>query len=592
MNKPMDKTSKVMQKNGGQVIMGALLLFLTISITVLVGIATPVAIQVRTAADFLQSKQGYVSADVLNEEALYRLNKGRALPSSIVLSFNDSTSTALITDVNGSKQIIATGISGAFTRLSKSVFSQGEGLSIPYALQAGTGGIALSGSATINGNVISNGPITGSGVPRINGFAYAAKQNEQVPVFINSSASITATSFGTVNASQDIAQSFTLSTSTPLTKIMIYIKKVGSPADAHVRIVNNSSGSPAGSSGLIVSSTLNSTQVTGQYGWVPITIPTANLLPGNTYWLILDRPQNSAQNYYVLGTTNGNTYTGGLMKQGRYNVSNSWSAVNSNLDFSFELYHGGNSSIAGAIVSGNASAYSVTYASVSGTLYCQYGNGNNKQCNTASSTPASLAYPFSETNIVNWKAEATAGGVYTGNLTLNNIAATTTGPLKIVGNLTITDAARMNIRGNIYVTGNVTLAGDTDLVIDSSVGNKSAVIVADGNIVVGNSANVSGNGNSASYLVMLSTNTCGGLTSCGSTSAITASGAAGAVVFMAPNGRITFDGSASAKGVVGYQVSLSGATVLNYESGLSSLSFDSVGGGSSWITETWKEIYQ
>lgn len=415
--------------------MGALLLFLTISITVLVGIATPVAIQVRTAADFLQSKQGYISADVLNEEALYRLNKGRTLPSSIVLSFNDSTSTALITDVNGSKQIIATGISGAFTRLSKSVFTQGEGLSIPYALQAGTGGITLSGSATINGNVISNGPIVGSGVPRINGFAYAAKKNEQVPVFINSSASITNTSFGTANASQDMAQSFTLSTSTPLSKIMIYVRKVGSPGNANVRIVNNSSGSPAGSSGLQVSSTLNATQVSGQYSWVPINIPTANLILGNTYWLVIDMPSNSGSNYYVLGTTNGNTYTGGSMKQGRYNVSNSWTAVNSNLDFSFELYHGGNSSISGTIVSGNASAYSVTYASVSGTLFCQYGEGNNKQCNTSSSTPASLAYPFSETNIANWKAEATAGGVYTGNLTLNNIAATTTGPLKIIGNL-------------------------------------------------------------------------------------------------------------------------------------------------------------
>jgi hypothetical protein len=74
---------------------------------------------------------------------------------------------------------------------------------------------------------------------------------------------------------------------------------------------------------------------------------------------------------------------------------------------------------------------------------------------------------------------------------------------------------------------------------------------------------------------------------------MTVSGAAGAVVLLAPNGQVTFDGSASAKAVVAYKMSLTGATTLNYESGLATISFDGTsGGGSSWITDTWKEIYQ
>ena len=122
---------------------------------------------------------------------------------------------------------------------------------------------------------------------------------------------------------------------------------------------------------------------------------------------------------------------------------------------------------------------------------------------------------------------------------------------------------------------------------------QSVPVIADGTVVVGNSANASGNGNAGSYLVLISTSGCGGLTTCGTTPAIRASGAAGAVVFLAPNGRITFDGSAVAKAVAGYMVSMEGATVLNYEAGLSSITFDSSsGGGSSWITDTWKEITQ
>lgn len=210
----------------GQVIIGALLLFLTISITVLVGIATPVAIQVRTAADFLQSKQGYISADVLNEEALYRLNQGRTLPSTLVLSFNDATSTALITDVGGAKQVIATGISGAFTRLSKSIFSQGEGISINYGLQVGDGGLTMSGSPTITGNVISNGNISGSGVSTITGSAIASTASVQTTDQSNGSGvPAVNTTFGNANATQDFAQSFTVSTTTPVARVMLYIKK-------------------------------------------------------------------------------------------------------------------------------------------------------------------------------------------------------------------------------------------------------------------------------------------------------------------------------------------------------------------------------
>ncbi|MBP6974495.1 MAG: hypothetical protein KBB54_00960 [Candidatus Pacebacteria bacterium] len=575
----------------GQVIIGALLLFLTISITVLVGIATPVAIQVRTAADFLQSKQGYISADVLNEEALYRLNQGRTLPSTLVLSFNDATSTALITDVGGAKQVIATGISGAFTRLSKSIFSQGEGISINYGLQVGDGGLTMSGSPTITGNVISNGNISGSGVSTITGSAIASTASVQTTDQSNGSGvPAVNTTFGNANATQDFAQSFTVSTTTPVARVMLYIKKTGTPANATVRITTTSGGNPTNTT--LMSGTLSATQVTTSYGWVPVNF-TSNvaLVPGTTYWLMVDVSSNSTTNTYVMGVSNTNSYTAGSVKTGRYSNGSSWTAASANNDAFFQLYLGGVSSISGMVVNGNATAYTVNNSTVSGTLSCQSGTGNNKVCNTSSSTPTTTTFPFSESNIAEWKADATAGGVYTGNITLDNIDATSTGALKINGNLTITDAARMTISGTLYITGNLSVQGDTDLVLNSSVGANSVVIVVDGTVNIGNAANVSGSGTAGSYMMIVTTSSCGGLTSCSGTSAVSLGGAAGAVVLLAPNGQVAFTGSASAKAVVAYKMSLVGATRLNYESGLADIEFNS-GPSGSWVTDSWKEIYQ
>lgn len=578
-------------KNGGQVIMGALLLFLTISTTVLVGIATPVAIQVRTAADFLQSKQGYISADVLNEEALYRLNKGRTLPSTLVLSFNDATSTAEITDVGGAKQIIATGISGAFTRLSKSIFSQGEGLSINYGLQVGDGGVTMSGSPTIAGNVSSNGNIVGSGVSTITGSAIASTASVQTTDQSNGAGTPAVnTTFGNTNASQDFAQSFTVSTTTSVARAMVYVRKTGTPANVTARIVTDSSNKP--SSSALMTGTLSASQVTTSYGWVPVVFTSnVSLTPGTTYWLTLDVPSNSTTNTYVMGVSNTNSYSSGSVMLGRQGVSNSWTSPNANHDAFFQIYLGGVSSISGVVVNGNASAYAVNNSTVSGTLSCQSGTGNNKSCNTASSTPTPTTFPFSESNITEWKAEAEAGGVRNSSWTIGGVTSTSTGPIKINGNLVVGESGRLTLNGTLYVTGDLTIDGAANLNLASSFGASSGVIVVDGKINIIGSGAVSGSGTSGSYIIFLTTSNCGGTASCGGASAINVSGAAGAVVLLAPNGQVAFSGSASAKAVIAYKMSLTGATTLNYESGLADIEFNS-GPSGSWITNSWKEIYQ
>lgn len=576
---------------GGQVIIGALLLFLTISITVLVGIATPVAIQVRSAADFLQSKQGYISADVLNEEALYRLNKGKTLPSSLVLAFNDSTSTALISDIGSKKQVIATGISGAFTRFSQSVFTQGQGsFALNYGVQVGLGGITMSGSPTINGNVIANGDISGSGVSTINGSAVSASVSPQVVDTYQAGVfpPVASVAFGSSASSQDFAQSFTVSTTTKLSNIAVYIMKKGAPGNANVYISDDAGGSP--SSSFLAQGTLNKTQVLSSYSWVPITFSTKiSLTPGVTYWIVFDATSNSSSKNYSIALNSSSPYSGAA-KSGVY--KGTWLSPLSNSDAYFQVYLGDPSVISGVVVNGNASSDTINNSTISGTPYCKSGSGNNKSCVTSSSTPNAITYPFSDTNIANWKAEAANGGVYNGNLTVDGVMSTTTGPLKINGNLTVTSSGRMAVKGTIYATGNVTVDGAAALSLDPSYGSKSGVIVADGTVTIGASAIVSGSGTSGSYMTAVSTSGCGGTSTTCSTPAVTLNGNGTALVVFSPNGKISFSGSARAKSLIGYNLDLSGAVTVDYDDSMSGISYDGAtsGGSSAWITDTWKEI--
>ncbi len=593
----MKKISNNNYKNlqQGQAVITAVIFFLTISVVVLVGIATPISSQIRTASDFLQSKQGYMYADSLNEEALYRLNKGRTLPVTMVLAFSSSSPSATITDVNGMKQVIATGIAGSLSRMTKSIFSQADGVSINYGLQVGNGGLVMSGSAKIKGNAYVNGNIVGSGSVTITGSAVAAVATTQFADQTNSSTTVSInTGFGTTTASQDMGQSFTVSTSTAISQVSLYIKKNGAPANATVKILSNSSGNPSSGSALS-SGTLSASAVTTSYGWVNIPLTTAvSLTPGTTYWAVVDVASNSTTNYYTIATTNNNSYTSGQLKRGQ--VGGSWTIPNASYDGFFQIYLGGASSISGissiGASGGDARAFTVTNSTVVGSLYCQVGSGNNKSCNTSQAIPSPAAFPFSDANITEWKDTATALGVRNGSLSVGGSTSTTTNGMKIVGDLNVTNSGDLTINGPLYVTGNVTISGSGKLRLGSSFGASSGYIVTDGKIDIGGSGMVYGSGTAGSYVVLVTTSTCGGTTTCSSDApAVTLSGSAGAVVLLAPYGRIDFDGSAEAKAAVAYKMVMPGSTELEYESGLADISFTS-GPSGAWAVNSWQEIPQ
>lgn len=588
----MKKNPKYYQ--GGQAIITAVVFFLLISIVVMMAITTPIAGQIRSASEFILSKKSYVAAEAINEDALYRLNRGKTLPSTLTLPFTDMVVNAVITNTGDAIEIIATGDFASLTRVIRTVFSKGVGVSFNYALQTGNGGVSMAGGSGIYGNMYSNGDITGSGGVFVTGTAIAA--NISSPLADQSNTGSTtppySITFGNVSATQDFAQSFKTSTTTTVTEASFYIKKNGTPANATVKVMTDNAGKP--STTALASATLNASTVTTLYGWNTVAFSTnPTLTASTTYWLVVDA-SNGNTNTYTIGATN-NTYANGLVKLGSGSTWNNL-APTSTLDSYFNLYLGGDTGLINGITIGtggvgNALAHTVTNSSIAGTLYCQVGSGNNKSCNTSLADPSPQAMPVSDANIQTWKDEASAGTVRNSSWTIGGSTATSTGPSKIIGNLTVNGGGVLTITGTVYVTGNVTVEGGGKIKLASGYGSNSAVIVSDGVVKLQGGGAIEGSGNSNSYVLLLTTSSCPSGAGCGGDDAIEAGGGSGSVILNAQNGTINFSGGTAAKSAVGKRMVMTGGATITYDTGLTDVNFVS-GPAGSWGVDSWKEVAQ
>lgn len=283
---------RIYKRNGGQAVILTVIFFLIISVAVIASVVVPTANQVKSVRELLRAKSGYVAADAVNADGFYRLRLGRTLPGTLTLPFSNTSVTAAVTSGGGITQIKAIGTSGAETRYAQTTFSQNQTLGFPYALQIGTGGISINGGSRITGDVYSNGNIVGdSSGPTISGSATAA----------NTSASIVDISNGYRNATppltykfaynstfNDLAQSFQVSTTVPMTAARVYVKKTGSPGDFTLRVTSTgSNGLPSVAS--LASANVKANTVTSNFTYITVPMsPSVSLTPGATYWLIFD----------------------------------------------------------------------------------------------------------------------------------------------------------------------------------------------------------------------------------------------------------------------------------------------------------------
>lgn len=163
-----------MKNNNGQALITAIIFFLFISTTITLGVANPVLHQLSISNDLVRSKNSYFLSESLSEDIVYRLKTGKQVGTSESLTLNGETATAALSDILGGKQIISTGNFSDSVRKIKTDLLMGSGVSFTYGVQVGAGGLNISNSASVEGNVFSNGPIIGQNTNLIKGDVISA----------------------------------------------------------------------------------------------------------------------------------------------------------------------------------------------------------------------------------------------------------------------------------------------------------------------------------------------------------------------------------------------------------------------------------
>lgn len=574
------------------------LFFMFISITILIGIITPVVREFKIATDNFDSKKSYFIAESGAEDAIYRIKNNMDLGTvdSERTIFIDGSYFPIPTEIvdlgNNRKKVITTGDINTNKRKVNLEVTSSTGISFNYGVLIGQGGITLNGSGKVIGNVYANGPISGDSSGYITGSAISANSPD---VQVDQSNGTTfppsySQNFGVTYGYQDMKFSFISPNSTlPLNKIQLYIKKTGNPPDANITITSYNVGTATNATGKLLSSSVSSS-----YEWVDLTLNTNPLLnPGSTYWVTVDVPSNSSSNYYTVATNlDGYSFGSSMTGNGTF-----YYFIPSNTDVYFKTFIGGTfGSIIGSsgsmwnpvkvgTVSGIAKAHTVNYTKASGNIYCKVGTGNNltpnSNCIDTEPDPVYASNPVSSTDIAGWKADALSGGVYNGNYTVGTEA--TLGPKKIVGNLSVYGGGVLNVTGTLWVTGQIIVSGGSYIKLDSSYGSNDGVIIADKTIYLTGGGHAGGSGITGSYLMLVS------LDNMSPTYAISISGGSGSLIVYAPYGLITLSGGSSLKAATGYKMLIEGNSTVTYESGLRNNNFSS-GPSGSWSIDGWKEI--
>lgn len=501
--------------------------------------------------------------------------------------------------------------------------------SFNYGVALGQGGFKMEENSTINGSIYTHGTVDGDNGSTITGDAYVAGGAALSPDQQDTSYD-TDFIFGKTNPQIDLAQSFIPTITEFLNKVSFYIKRTsGAPSNISIRIVSDNNNSPSAS--VLASATLSASLVSTSYGWVDVVFNNpAFLYSGTRYWIILDASQNSTK-YWTIGTDAFDNYGGGTMwYSGDWN-GEPWTA--SGKDINFKTYSGGviseiknitvngnvyaakanNVTVGGnltapivyrAIVSGSvlssstdestigrhATSTNITNSTVGWNLWCKTKSGTTVGWNSycpydfaPPSAPNAINMPISDGLIAGWRTDAASGGTLSGNQTINQ--NTSLGPKKINGNLTVGNGVTLTVTGTLYVTGNIIFDNNSTTNLDSFYGSTSGVIIADGNITMNNGSVFSGTGQSGSYLLLVSTK------NDTLNAAIDVRNSDISAILYAPYGIIDIHNNAILKEMSAWKIHADQRVVLNYESGLSEVTFSSgPSGGWSEVKGWWQIV--
>jgi hypothetical protein len=593
-------------KNGQAMILTAIFFVVFTSIFIF-GLITPIIKQTKITSDLWSTKNSFFMSESGMADVIYRVKNGFSVGTGDILPLFDagtdnSVFTSITDNLDGSKIITTTSDIDGYIRKTQTILSQNIGTSFNYGVQTGNGGLVITGGSQIQGNVYSNGDIIGGSGTKITGSATAAGKeslifkDETNEIPLPASDSITFNGTGTT---RDFAQSFQPSTTSAISKISIYIKKTNNPSNFDVKLKSDDNDVPGME---LASAVLNSGDVTTNFEWVDLVFSSNPILiKDTTYWLVIvgdTKKGKTSSDTYSVGANL--SYVRGVSKLG--SSDDVWNDTTPpDLDGYFSLFLGsiqtqifgeeGDYMYIGSTPEDIVWASNIKHISATGEIYCDTSSSNNeeKRCNTSRLNPETLPMPISQANINGWKNQALAGGIIMGDLNVGS-SGKVIGYKKITGDLLVNDEGTLMVTGTIWVQGTIKVTGGGKISLAPSLGPDSAIIISDKYVKINGGGEFFGSGTTGSYPVIISTSICPNTYPCSTNdSAISLSGGAGAVVLVAPFGRINIIGGSDTRSVMGDSIYISGGGKIIYESGLASLSFSSGPSGSFNII-SWKEL--
>lgn len=609
----------------GQAFMVAVLLILFAMLT-LITLASTLALRSARISELdFQSKRSYFLSESGIEDAVFRLKRGKNLPASYILSLYGANTAVTVDGIVGGKEIQSAADIKDVHRIVKTSVRQGIGVEFFYGAQMGEGGLKMEensrieGTAGAVGNVYSNGSVVGDNDATITGDLTVAT-SISADVQARSTVCNTDQIVGESTPQVDFAQSFKPSDTRPLSKVSLYIKKVGNPNDATIRIAADDSGSPATSA--LASAVLQSALVGDNYAWIDVTFSSpANLAAGSTYWIVLDTQANSNR-YFIWCKDNNQGYGNGVGKYSRDWDDDPWALIVG--DLTFQTFFGvGLSSITEMDVLGTARANTITTSQICGNAYYQsidssslnfLNNPSNPTCSDpltpgtafpGSPDPPVENMPISDANIQDWKAAAQAGGVITGNCGDDGVPGVCDipddstlflGPKKIIGNLKLTKKQTLIINEVLYFTGSISIDSSSGATIkcDPALGVQSCILLTDSWVHISNNAIFQGSGTLGSYLMILTVleNCNGGTQSPSCThhnAAIDLHNNATGAIFYASDSMTNLHNGVTVTELTSYKAQLGNGAMIRYEQGLINSNF-TAGPSGGFDILTWLEV--
>ncbi len=589
------------------------ILILTVGFAIAISISILTYGEQKISKNITKSGQAYYAAEAGIEDAIYRIKNSKNTPPNYTVAVGNGSVNVLTDSPSQNNWIITANGNkgGAFRKLETRLAITPISPEFFYGAQAGILGFEMEsnsrieGAGGVAGNVYSNGPINGDSGATITGNVFVATgiSEDQTHTVYNSDQV-----FGETNPIIDIAQSFIPSVSDVLVKVSVYIKKVGSPGNRTVRILTNSSGSPSKTS--LASATLQKNLVGTSYGWVDVVFSTPpNLIQGTTYWLMIDASVDD-DDYWLWGKDQNQGYGNGQAKYTQdWNAANPiWTDIVG--DLNFKTFMGGQITFLNdVIVTGDAHANTITNSQICGDAYYQtidagslsfLNNPSKPTCpepltpGTAypgSSDPPLENMPISDSNINQWKKEATDGGVHEGDLMVNSNMSY--GPKKINGNLIMASNNKvLTVTGTIYVTGYIEISNGSSIQCSPSYDLYSCVVVTDKWVHISNNGFFQGSGQPGSFIMILSTSPCDGATAGDCTNhdaAMDLHNNATGAIFYANDGLIYLHNGVQVSELTAKKIHLDPGATVRYEQGLMNAGFPS-GPGGGWEITSWKEI--